>query len=228
MKKYFLICILLKVSIICGFSQIIVLPNYALKSPETIEISKIEIDEVKTVVYLTIENRITEGYFCADQNIYLIQPDGERMRLINSSGIPVCPDTYNFKEVGEKLNFILTFPPLKKGSKWVDLVEDCAENCFSFYEVVLDNNLNRKVDDAFKLAENNQPSNAMISFIKLAEETDINSGGTGGLLYINIIKLAQETGNTLKAAEWYNKLSGSSIPNAGLYIRHLNSQGIKY
>ncbi len=211
-----------------GFAQALVHPNYSLKSHETLEISKIDFNSDKTQVFLTIENRIEKGNFCADRNIFLIDSKGRRHNLENSSGIPVCPDTYIFKSVGEKLEFVLTFPALDKDVEWIDIIEDCSENCFSFYEVTLDSDLNRKIDNAFLLVENNQPQNALVSFIKIAEEAERNNRGAKGLIYLNIIKLAQETGNTLKAAEWYNKLSGSSIPNAGLYIRHLNTQGIKY
>ncbi|HUX58293.1 MAG TPA: hypothetical protein VMV77_15075 [Bacteroidales bacterium] len=211
-----------------SFSQSLSYPNYALKSHETLEITKVEINSDETIVYLTIENRIEGGKFCADRNIYLIEPDGAKLKLINSSGIPVCPDTYKFKAIGEKLGFILTFPPLKEGTECVDLIEDCSENCFSFYEVTLDSNLNRKIDDAFILVENDQPVNALVSFIIIAEEADRNNQDVGGLVYLNIIKLAQETGNTLKATEWYSRLKSSGIPGLELYFKNLNTQGIKY
>ena len=112
--------ILLIANIICGFSQTISLPNYSLKSHETLEIKKIEITSEKTIVFLSIENQTTGGYFCADKNIFIIKPDGTRSKLISSSGIPVCPETYKFKAIGEKLNFILTFLPLKTGTGWID------------------------------------------------------------------------------------------------------------
>ncbi len=55
----------------------------------------------------------------------------------------------------------------------------------------------------------------------------MNSGITP-LLYINIIKLAKETGSSVKAAEWYNRLKASGAPWAERYIKFLNSQGIVY
>jgi len=210
------------------FSQIYDQPNIALKSHETLDILKVEISPQKTVFYLSVENRIASGNFCADKNIYIIYPDGTRDKLITSTGIPVCPDAYRFKTIGEKLNFVLTFPALKNGTEWIDLIEDCSENCFSFYGITLDNDLNKKIDDAFVLVENSEPVNALISFIKIAEETDIKNLGVEGLLYINIIKLARETGNTVKAAQWYKRLESSGVSRVELYIKHLNSLGIKY
>ena len=167
-------------------SQTVEQPNYALKSHETLEITKVEITPVKTVVSLTIENRIEGGKFCADKNIFIIYPDGTRSNLTSSNGIPVCPETYKFKTIGEKFDFVLTFPPLKQGTEWVDLIEDCTDNCFSFYGVTLDSELNKKIDDAFVLAEKKEPGKALIIFINLAEANDNKNLGIEGLLYINI------------------------------------------
>ena len=63
------------------------------------------------------------------------------------------------------LHFLL----LEKEYGSVNLIEDCQQNCFSFYGIILDNNLNKKIDDAFALAENNEPAKALVSFTKIAE-----------------------------------------------------------
>lgn len=214
--------------ILTGYSQTSLKPNYALKSLETLEISKVVTTAQKTIIFLTVENRITGGYFCADKNIFIIYPDGTRSKLISSKGIPVCPDTYKFKTIGEKLDFELTFSPLKKETQWIDLKEDCTEDCFSFYGVCLNNDLNKKIDDASVLAENKEPAKAVMSFINIAGTIDSRKSGIEGLIYMNIIKLAKETGNIQKAAEWYQKLKSPAIPRSELFIKHLNSQGIIY
>ena len=203
-------------------------PNFGLKSHETLEISKVEITTQKTVISLSVENRREGGYFCADKNIFIIYPDGTRSRLVSSKGIPVCPETYKFKTIGEKLDFELTFSPLKKETQWIDLKEDCTEDCFSFYGVCLNNDLNKKIDDASVLAENKEPAKAVMSFINIAGSIDSKNSGIEGLIYMNIIKLAKETGNIQKAAEWYQKLKSPAIPRSELFIKHLNSQGIIY
>ena len=209
-------------------AQVIAHPNYALKSHETLEISKIDISAQETVIFLSVKNRITEGYFCADKNIFIIYPDGTRSRLISSKGIPVCPDSYKFRSIGEKLDFELTFPSLKEGVQWFDLIEDCKENCFSFYGVCLQNDLNRKIDEASVFAENEKPAEALAGFIKIAGSIDKKESGIEGLIYLNIITLSKETGKTIEAAKWYNKLKSSGIPRCELYIKHLNSLGIIY
>jgi hypothetical protein len=213
-----------------GFSQITTLinPNYSLKSHETLEIIKIEAGSKATIFYMRIENRIAGGTFCADKNIYIIYPDGKRSKMSSSGGIPVCPDTYKFKTPGEKLDFILGFPPLKQGTEWVDLVEDCSENCFSFYGITLNGELNNRIDNAFALAENGEEAKALTSFISIADGIDKKNSGIMGLLYINIIRLARETGDEVKAGEWYNKFKLSDAPRLPQYLKYLNDQGIKY
>ena len=62
-------------------SQTIANPNYGIKSHETLEITKVEITAGKTVFYLGIENRIAGGSFCADRNIYIIDPEGRKVKI---------------------------------------------------------------------------------------------------------------------------------------------------
>jgi hypothetical protein len=210
------------------YSQTVYKPNSGLRSHETLEISKIDITTEKTVIYLYLENEITGGYFCADKNVFILFPDGTRDNMISSKGIPVCPEIYKFKTIGEKLEFELTFPPLKKNTEWIDLIEGCSDNCFSFYGICLNSELNKKIEDASHLAEIGEPVKASLDFIKIANSIDGRYSGIAGLLYMNIIQLSKETGNTEKAAEWYQKLKSSDIPRKDLYLKHLDSQGIIY
>ena len=209
-------------------SQTIINPNYSLKSHETLRIIKIELKPEAAIFYMSIENRIENGTFCADRNISLIYPDGKKSKLISASDIPVCPDSHVFKSPGEKLDFVLTFPPVARGIEWVDLVEECNENCFSFYGVALEADLNERIDNAFRLAENDETSKALASFIALADELRADNHGILGLLYINIIKLAAADGDYKKAGEWYRKFKSSDAPRVEEYIKHLNEQGIRY
>ncbi len=211
-----------------SFAQTIEFPNYALKSHETLDITKIEMTDKASVFHLRIENRIHGGSFCADRNIYIVYPDGSRSMLKSSEGIPVCPDSYMFRLPGEKLEFTLTFPPLTKETQWLDLIEDCSDNCFLFLGIVLDPALNKKVDAAFTLAEEGEAEKALAGFIGLTEEIDNQNHGIEGSLYINIIRLARETGNDKKAGEWYIKFTESGSPHLDTFIRYLNDFGIRY
>ena len=208
-------------------SQTVTKPNYGLKSHETLEIKSVEITRDKTVVNFSIENKIENGSFCADRNIYITDPSGNRIRLIKATGIPVCPKNYQFKTPGEKLDFSLAFPPLQGEPGCIDIKEECSDKCFSFYGVVLDEYVNSRLDEGFSMVERGELVKALDTFIKYAGSSVVNNG-VRALVYYNIVKLAGETGNTVKAAEWYKKLNSSAVKGGKNYIKQLNLQGIKY
>lgn len=211
-----------------SFSQTIIQPNYGLKSHETLVINKVELTSTATTFFMSIENRIPNGNFCADKNIFVVYPDGTRSKLVSSENIPVCPETHKFRDPGEKLDFTLTFAPFKPGTEWIDLIEDCSDNCFSFYGVTLDSDLNRKIDEAFSLSGNDEPVKAMVNFIDLLESVDKKDTGIEGFIFINIIRLEKLNGNEVKAAQWYNRMKSSGAPRIKQYIKYLNDLGIKY
>jgi hypothetical protein len=227
-KKTWIIVCLLTICTPYIHSQTIEQPNFALKSHETLEILKVVITTEKTVLYMSVENRIQGGNFCADKNIYLIYPDGGKLKLNKASGIPVCPENYNFKSIGEKLQFTLEFPPLKSEAKWIDLTEECASNCFWFYGVTLDNDLNKKLDDVFNLASKGKAAENIILFKTLLDSIDNENLGIEGLLYINIINAAAEDKDEVNKMLWYKRLSSSNAPRVSYYIKYLNDNGIKY
>lgn len=216
------------VSIVKMFSQTLNQPNIGLKSHETLELRKIEITPEKTVVFFMIENRREDGNFCADKNIFIIYPDGSRSKLVNANGIPQCPETYKFRSVGEKLWFTLTFPPLKLATEWIDIVEECASNCFHFYGITLNNDLNKRLDEAFILSSTGDPGKTISLFRNILEAVDKANLGIEGSLYINIINAAVEAGDKVEAAVWYKRLLSSHAPRLNEYVKFLNNRGIKY
>jgi hypothetical protein len=212
-----------------AYTQVFISPNSALRSHETLVIQKVDLSAKSTIVYFSVENRRSEGgSFCADKNIYIIMPDGSRLNLIKAKNIPVCPDAHNFKSIGEKLMFTLEFPPLKAGTKWIDIIEDCSSNCFWFYGVTLDNDLNKRIDNAFITAAKAQPSMSKVLFKSILDDIENQSLGIEGLMYINIINAAVEEGDNVDASVWYKRLASSHAPRAGQYIKYLNDRGIKY
>jgi hypothetical protein len=226
-KSLFFFPILLAISAF-GLNQEISRPNFAMKSHETLELLKVDIQPTKTILFLSIENRISGGNFCADKNISIIYPSGEKLKITEASGIPVCPKTYNFKAIGEKLFFALVFPPLKPGTEWIDVIEECSSNCFWFYGITLDAGLNRKIEDAFIAAAAGKPEDNILVFRKLIDEIGNRNLGVEGLVYINIINAALEAGDKVEAAVWYKRLQTSEAPRLGYYLKFLNDKGIKF
>jgi len=203
-------------------------PNYALKSHETLEIRKIELTPEKTIVSLSVENRIVGGTFCADRNIFLTDPDVRKLKLKKAAGIPVCPDNYKFKSIGEKLQFTLEFPPLPESVKWIDITEECDENCFSLYGVVLNSELNGRLDEADSFAGKSDYKGAINAYSGILTNLSKADEGIEGALYTDIITLLVRAGDRAGAAEWYKKMVNSGAPRLDLYIANLNSRGIKF
>lgn len=228
-KKIVLMVCLIVIYTTHTYSQTIDKPSFALKSPETLEISKVEITAQNTLIYLSVENKRDEGgSFCADKRIYIIYPDGSRLNLTRAHNIPVCPDTYNFKNIGEKLQFTLEFPPLKPQTKWFDIIEDCTSNCFWFYGVTLDIALNTRLDEIFALASKGQPAGNIILFKNILDDIDSLNLGVEGSLYINIINAAAENRDNVSTAVWYKRMAASHAPRLSQYLKYVNDMGIKY
>lgn len=211
-----------------GLAQVIDHPNSAMKSPETLVINRIETGDGKTTVYLTLENRIKDGYFCADKNIFIIYPDGSRSKLVKAVGIPSCPEMHKFKEAGEKLDFTLVFPALKKDVQWIDLVEECSSGCMFFYGLTLDQGLNRQLEDLFLKAEKATSEESIGLFKSMIDETNGKNLGINGLLYINIIIASVEAGDKPGASVWYKRFLTSNSPRLSYYLKFLNDKGIRF
>jgi hypothetical protein len=229
LKILYFVLILFFSDLLSAYSQTYKNPNVSLKSHETLDILKVETSSKSTLIFFSVENKRNEGgSFCADKKIYLVYPDGNRLNLTKADNIPVCPDAYIFKSVGEKLLFTLEFPPLKAGTKWIDIIEDCTSNCFWFYGVTLDEELNRRLDTAFSLASKGKPDENMILFKNILDDIDSQNPGIKGLLYINIINAAVEDADVINASVWYKRLAASHAPRVDQYIKYLNDRGIKY
>lgn len=228
MKNFISLFISYLISSMVLMSQSISQPNIGLKSPETLELRKIDLTPEKTIVSFMIENRRADGNFCADKNIFIIYPDGSRSKLVNAVGIPQCPEIYKFKSIGEKLGFTLTFPPLKPATEWIDIVEECASNCFYFYGITLNYDLNKRLDEAFIIASKGEPGKTILLFRNILESVDKQDPGIEGSLYINIIIAAVEAGDKVEAAVWYKRLLSSHAPRINEYVKFLNDRGIKY
>ena len=210
------------------FSQKILHPNYALRSHETMLIKNIETNSERTVILMSIENQITGGRFCADRNIFIVYPDGSRIKLKSSNGIPVCPDEYKFKRTGEKLDFTLTFPEINPGTEWIDIIEECSDNCFLFYGVILNDDLNEKINEVVSLAQRGQTEKSIAGYKDIISGLSGKNSGIEGALYSDLISLLMKSGNTQEARKWYDKMVASKSIRLERYIKNLNSRGIRF
>ncbi|HLP74395.1 MAG TPA: hypothetical protein VK155_15920 [Bacteroidales bacterium] len=227
-KRYFFYTVFLTCFATVLTGQVYDNPAVGLKSVQTMEVLKVEASPDRTVLYLSVENRIKGGTFCADRNIYVICPDGTKLKLQKAMGIPQCPDTYRFRKEGEILEFSLVFPALAPGIHWIDVIEECSDNCFSVYGILLNNELSRKIDAAVAYVNRGQTDSAIGAYTKLISEAGSDEAGIAGSLYSDLISLLYGKGYTASAADYYRRLAASELPRKELYIGNLNFRGIKY
>jgi hypothetical protein len=225
--KTYLISLLFLTSVLAK-SQVFYSPAIGLKSHETMEVTKVEMSPEKTVVYLSVENRIKGGEFCADRNIFISYPDGTRSKIVKSNGIPQCPASYKFRRIGEKLEFNLTFPPLTAGTGWIDLIEDCNNNCFSVYGILLNAGISGKISEAVQYVDKGEFDTAIGLYTSLISQTGPAQAGITGSLYVDLIELLVRKGYRAQAADYYKKLASSVLPRKELYLNNLNSRGIRF
>jgi len=211
MSKKLILTFVIFTTVIRLFPQTITHPNYGLKSHETLDIESVVPATHSTTLNMVIENRSLDGTFCADKNIFILLPGGKRLKINKAEGIPRCPDTYVFKNFGEKLFFSLIFPALPEGTEWFDLVEECNEACFSFYGIILDDKLNQKIDHAYALSGSGEYEEAGREFESLLLDLYGRKCSYEGAVYWNLVHLARKVGDESKAGEWSEKLNNSDI-----------------
>ncbi len=203
-------------------SQVINKPIVVKKTHSTLNVDKIEITKTQTIVFLTIENKIQTGSFCADNNIILKNSNGnETYKIIKTEGIPTCPDSYKFKNVGETLSFKLYFPVIHKSIKTIDIIENCSDNCFALKEIILDKETNL-FENAIGYYRKKMADMSIFYFKDV-----INLGNTKsfryGYSFYMVIRIYAEQKNYTKAKKWYNRLKLASITDKQTYIEKLKA-----
>ncbi len=208
-------------------SQTILKPNYGLKSPRSAGLEKVIFSEGSTEVQVSITSEIDNAWFCIDRNTYIVRPDGTRLKLTGLKGLPYCPATHRFSKPGEKVTVTMTFPPTGV-MPWFSITEECGEGCLSFRGVVTGSDLNRRLDEAYALADKGEEAAAYVIFEQLLTESDNLDTGIEGALFTTLVTLDHKSGRTAAARRWYEKMLTSGAPDLGLYLESLRAQGIEY
>jgi tetratricopeptide (TPR) repeat protein len=183
-------------------------PNFALAT-HPIVVDNINFTDSLITVTLTVQNQIEGGEFCANEIIYLFEYKNKSKRyLTKATGIPVCPATHKFESAGEKLTFTLEFKAFSEIPKYINIVEDCDENCFSIYGVIIDEKMNEDINQAYGYFKSGNLDFALASFRTAARE---NPGYPFAFLYGNIIEIYALQENYEKAKRWYQFLETSKF-----------------
>lgn len=118
-------------------TYITIYPDVESQTIEIIEITKIEINEVFTIVDMFYNARGNEGWICASRDFY-IQPSNsnERKYLIMAKDIPICPKKVIIDSYKDEYKFQLYFPGIDPLVRKIDIVEK-PETGFNFFGVWL-------------------------------------------------------------------------------------------
>jgi hypothetical protein len=197
-----------------GHTQVYQHPNFSFSSHETLELQSIEVDDSLTRVYMSILNRKLGGSFCMDTNTYIRNSLGtEEYKLIESMGVPDCPEVHKFSIVGKKLNFILVFPAISKDLKYINIIEECPEACISIRYILLDNEINNRINQAFDLYEKRKMEESLKIFKDLMLSYNDNVSPVFGTIYLYMISINYELGDSKEIHRLYDELQQSSIIN---------------
>lgn len=206
-------------------AQEIVQPNYGLKNPETIEVIRVRIAGTQTLVDMSIQNQVRGGYFCIDENTYLEYGNGMKLKMKSVSGLPLCPDSYEFSSIGEKVYFTLAFDKLPDGIDWFDIVEYCDDNCFSVLALNLDENINDKINTAFNAMDRLEPEIAIEIFRNMLPLLQSSGHGLAGSVYLNLVELLAANNLDDELRQLVSDFKASTMPHKQRYQDILTNLG---
>lgn len=209
------------------FSQVLEHPNFSLASHPTLNLDKIEFAEGRTILYFTITNAKLGGTFCIDPGSYLKNSMGEEVYVMTAlANIPACPENYRFKSVGESLTFVLYFPEISKNLKYIDLIEPCEEACISIKYILLDAEMNELVNKGFTLYNTGKPRLAQKHFEDILATRSDNSSPVFGTIYLYLMTISFDLGDSGQIKKYYNELKTSSIINKDEIIETARTEGV--
>jgi len=231
MKK--LISIFIAVACISSIKAQITInePAVAEQTHQDLKITSIGLFSDSTVINLSVENKLAQGgWFCADKDIYIENAKThKRYNIIKARGIPRCPSAYNFKRIGERLNFTLVFPNIPADTRLLNLVENCDKSCFRFTEIILDEKLNNDIKlyaKGVELYAANKTQEAIDCFTKVVEIIPIFPTHVYGYSFYNLIRIYHDKGDNVSAKYWFDQLEKSTLPDKQYFINSLAKEGI--
>ena len=227
MRSLIIISLFLVLIIFQGTAQIYEHPNYSLTSHPTLDIVSVERWEDQMVVNLNIKNERFSGSFCIDSNTFLKNSLGdEEYMLATMEGIPACPRQYRFKSVGERISFSLSFPAVPDEVMYIDLIEACDENCVNIKYILLDEDLNSRLNEGFQLYELGRPDAALRVFEDIMSTEYDGISPVFGTVYLYLISIHYELGSSKDARSVFRELQESTIIGKEEFIESARETGI--
>ena len=227
MKTVFFIILLMVGFQIRLVAQVFDKPSFSLSSHPTLEILSIEKWEDQTVVNIRVKNQRISGRFCFDKETFLVNSLGsEEWKLTSMDGIPACPDQHRFKSIGEVLDFSLVFPAIPDEVKYIDLREGCGDACVSVKYILLDEEMNNRINDGFNLYEIGRLSASLQVFEDIMESGFDNYSPVFGTLYLYMMSIHYELGQSKEIRRIFNELKESTIIGRDEFIETARDTGL--
>lgn len=227
MRSLPIICLSLLLLAMPSAAQIFEQPNYSLTSHPTLEIISVERWEDQVVVNLSLKNERFSGSFCIDSNTVLRNSLGDvEYKLVSMDGIPACPDVYRFTSIGERIAFSLTFPAMPENTAYIDLIENCDDNCVDIRYILLDEDLNERLNEGFQLYEIGKPRASLQVFEDIMKTEYDGISPVFGTVYLYLISIHYELGSSKDARRVYQELRESNIIGREEFIKTAKETGI--
>jgi hypothetical protein len=208
-------------------AQVFEKPSFSLTSHPTLEIMNIEKWEDQTVVNIRVTNQRISGSFCFDKKTFLVNSLGtEEWELTGMEGIPACPDQHRFKSIGEVLDFSLVFPGIPDEIKYINLNEGCEDACVSVKYILLDEEINKRINEGFSLYEIGRLSASLKVFEDIMEAGYDNYSPVFGTLYLYMMSIHYELGQSKDIRKVFNELKESSIIGRDEFIEAARETGL--
>ena len=202
-------------------------PSFSLTSHPTLEIMSVEKWEDRTVVNIRVKNQRISGSFCFDRESFLRNSLGTgQWKLVSLDGIPACPDQHRFKSIGEVLDFSLVFPAIPDEVKYIDLLEGCEDACVSVKYILLDEELNSRINEGFNLYEIGRLSASLQVFEEIMESGYDNYLPVYGTLYLYMMSIQYELGRSKEVRRIFQELKESSIVGRDEFIETARVTGL--
>jgi hypothetical protein len=202
-------------------------PNYSLTSHPTLAIISVERWDDQMVLTLSLKNERYSGEFCIDSNTVLRNSLGkDEYKLVSMEGITACPEVYRFKTIGERITIILEFPAIPDDVNYIDLIENCDENCVALKYILLDEELNSSLNEGIRLYELGKPDASLQVFEDLLRTEYDDFSPVFGTVYLYLIAIQYELGSSKDAREVFQKLKDSNIVGRDEFIEAARETGI--
>lgn len=209
------------------FSQVLEHPNYSLSSHPTLNLDKIEFADSRTLLYFTITNEKLGGSFCIDSTSYLKNSLGTEVYLMTGIGnIPACPETYRFRSIGESLTFVVYFPEINRDLNYIDFIEPCQDACISMRYILLDAEMNEAINKGFSLYNSGKYRLALQHFEDILVKESDNYSPVFGSIYLYLMTISYELGDSGDVKRYYSDLKSSSIINKDDIIEVARYEGL--